>query len=93
MIKTANGRVLEQLQGPVSSALNKEAARKLIGLKANRKAQARVAKLARKCNEGELTPDELAEYETYVLAGEVIAILQDKARLLLARRQGNLSAQ
>ena len=86
MTKTANGRVLQRLLEPVSSSLNEEAARKLIGLKADRKAQARVAELARKCNEGELTPEERDEYETYVLAGEFIAILQAQARILLARR-------
>ncbi|OAI46734.1 hypothetical protein AYO44_10845 [Planctomycetaceae bacterium SCGC AG-212-F19] len=86
MSKSTNGRILERLLEPVSSSLNEEAARKLIGLKADRKAQARVADLARKCNEGELTADERAEYETYVLAGEFIAILQAQARILMARR-------
>ncbi len=86
MTKTADGQVLQGLLEPVSKALNEEAARKLIRLKANRKAQARVDDLARKCNEGELTPEERAEYETYVMAGEFIAILQAQARLLLARR-------
>ncbi len=84
-MKKANGRVLARLLDPVSSSLNEEAARKLIGLKADAKAQARMKVLARKCNEGELTPDERAEYETYVFAGDFIAILQAKARLLLAR--------
>jgi hypothetical protein len=86
MIKTANGRVLERLLEPVSSSLNDAAARKLIGLKADRQARARVALLARKCNEGDLTAAERDEYETYVMAGEFIAVLQAKARLLLARR-------
>lgn len=86
MNKTSNGRVLDRLLEPVSSSLNEEAARKLIGLKADRQARARVAKLARKCNEGGLTADEREEYEMYVLAGEFVAILQAKARLVLARR-------
>jgi hypothetical protein len=86
MSKITNGRVLERILDPVSSSLNDEAARKLIGLKVDRKVQARVAKLARKCNEGELTQDERAEYETYVMASEFLAILQAKARLLLSRR-------
>jgi hypothetical protein len=59
----------------------------LVGLKADRKTRARVADLARKCNEGALTPGERNEYETYVLAGEFIAILQAQARLLLAGRE------
>ena len=41
--------------------------------------------LAAKCNEGSLTPAERDEYEAYVQAGEMIAILQAKARLHLKR--------
>jgi hypothetical protein len=87
MNKNTNGHVLDRLLDPVSSSLNEAAARKLIGLKADRKAQRRVDELARKCNEGELTPEERNEYETYVIAGELIAILQAKARLVLASRR------
>src|SRR6516162_7227786 len=86
MSKTGNGRVLERLLEPVSSSLNDEAARKLVRLRADRKARARVAVLARKCNEGALTREEREEYVMYVLAGEFVAILQAKARILLARR-------
>jgi len=86
MSRTTNSRFLERIIEPVSSSLNDEAARKLIGLKADRKARARVAKLAEKCNEGELTRAERREYEMYVLAGHLVGILQAKARILLARR-------
>ncbi len=75
-------RILE----PVSSSLNEAAARKLIGVKADRKTQARMAKLAEKCTEGDLTAQERREYELHVMAGHVVAILQAKARVLLARR-------
>lgn len=85
-MKTANGRILERLLDPVCSSLNEDAARKLVGLKADAEARARVGELARKCNEGELTPEERTEYEGYVLAGEVVAVLQAKARILLSRR-------
>jgi hypothetical protein len=43
-------------------------------------AQARIDKLARKCNEGKLTDAERSEYETYVYVIDFIAILQAKAR-------------
>jgi len=86
-MKRANGRILERLLDPISAALNEEAARKLIGIKVDAKTRARVAKLARKCNEGELTSEERADYEMYVLAGDFIAILQAKARLLLSRHR------
>jgi hypothetical protein len=85
-MRKVNGQLLGRLLDPVTAALNEDAARRLIGLKADRKAQARVSVLARKCNEGDLTPAERAEYETYVLAGEVLAVLQAQARLRLARR-------
>ncbi len=84
-MKPANGRILERLLDPVCSSLNDEAAHKFIGLRADADAAARVDELARKCNEGDLTPEERAEYESYVLAGEVIAVLQAKARLVLSR--------
>jgi hypothetical protein len=77
--------VLERLLEPVSRSLNVEAARKLVRLKADAKTQARVDELARKCNEGELSAKERLEYERYVSAGTLIAILQAKARLLLAK--------
>jgi hypothetical protein len=76
------GRMLE----PVSRSLNADAARKLIRLKADAKTQARVDELAQKCNEEELTPDERAEYERLVMVGNIIAILQAKARLILSKQ-------
>ena len=87
MNRKANGILLDRILEPVSSSLNEEAAHKLIGLRADRKTQARVAKLARKCNEGELTTQERREYEMYVLAGHFLAILQAKARLFLASHE------
>ena len=78
--------VLKRLLAPVSRSLNVEAARKLVRLKADAKTQARVDELARKCNEDELTSQERAEYERYVTAGNLVAILQAKARLLLAKK-------
>lgn len=74
--------VLERLLEPVTSSLNVEAARALLRLKADAKTQARIDKLAHKCNEGELSPLERAEYERYVTAGNLIAVLKAKARIL-----------
>jgi len=81
-----SGSLLQRVLEPVCSSLNEEAAQKLLHLKADRKTQARVAKLAEKCNEGELTPEERHEYEMYIMANHFIAILQAKARILLARK-------
>ncbi len=86
MRKTATTGVLVDLLAPVDSALNDEAARKLIGLRANRKVQARVGRLACKCNDGELTADERSEYEAFVAVGDFVAILQALARRRLRER-------
>ena len=87
-MKRRNGStaLLERLLEPVSRSLNAEAAKELVKLKADARTQARVDELARKCNEGELTPAERDEYERYVTAGNLIAILQAKARLLLTKK-------
>ncbi|HUY35557.1 MAG TPA: hypothetical protein VMV69_22630 [Pirellulales bacterium] len=86
MQNKAASRVIERLLEPVCSSLNDEAARKLIGLTADREAQSRIAELAGKCNEGELTETERDEYASYVMAGDVVALLQARTRLLLAHR-------
>ena len=44
------------------------------------------AKLAGKCNEGRLTPEERREYEMYLMANHFVAILKAEARILLDRK-------
>ena len=86
MKRNGNGLLLDRILEPVSASLNDEAAHKLLALKADGKTQARVTKLAEKCNEGDLTSSERHEYEMYVMANHFIAILKAKARVLLARK-------
>src|SRR5579859_5170690 len=86
MKKNGNGLLLDRILEPVSSSLNEEAAQKLLTLKADRETQARVSKLADKCTEDELTPEERHEYEQYLMANHFIAVLKAKARILLARK-------
>jgi hypothetical protein len=76
---------LDRILDPVGRALNAEAARNLVGLRLDGKTQAHIDRLAHKCNEGKLSPKERLEYETYVSAIDFVAILQAKARALLAR--------
>ena len=46
--------------------------------------QGRIEELADKCTEGSLTPEERDEYEAMIRVGNFVAILQAKARRLLA---------
>lgn len=81
---TAVSNILDRLLEPVGRSLSDEAARALIGLRADAVTQARVGELATKCNEGTLSADERTEYEACVMAAQVVAILQAKARARLA---------
>jgi hypothetical protein len=47
--------------------------------------QLRIDDLAEKCNQGTITPEETAEYDAYIRAMDVVAVLQKKARSLLAQ--------
>ena len=73
-------RVLDRLLDPVGRCLSQRSARELAGLRGDEEAQDRVRKLAEKCNEGTLSAEERAEYEAYVMAANIVAILQAKAR-------------
>jgi hypothetical protein len=76
---------LDRILEPVGRALNAEAARNLVELRLDAKTQSHLDRLASKCNEGKLTANERSEYESYVLAIDLVAILQAKARARLAR--------
>jgi len=84
-MKTLDTNVLDRLFDPLDDILTREVARKLVTYRFDRKAQARIDKLARKCNEGQLSVDERREYESYVQVIDFISILQAKSRALLKR--------
>ena len=72
--------VLDRLVDPLGECLMPESARRILGLKADRKLQARVNHLARCSGAGTITPAEQAEYGEYVSYGTFVAILKSKAR-------------
>ena len=88
MSSAAATHVLDRLFDPVSRCFDDEGARALVALRADPGAQSRIGELAAKCNEGSLTPAERDEYDAYVQTGEMIAILQAKARLHFKRATG-----
>jgi hypothetical protein len=73
---------------PLSECLTPESAKRLLKLRADPQLQAMVNQLAEKCNEGTLTPQEQAEYASYVSFGTFVALLKSKARQLLAKSPG-----
>ncbi len=84
MIQAPSPSLLDQLLSPVGRAMNPAFARELVELRASPEIQARIDELAEKCNEGQLSDEERAEYEDYIQAIHLIGILQKKARKVLA---------
>jgi hypothetical protein len=76
--------LLDRLLDPVGRALSPEAARQLVALRADADAQARMDDLADLANEGQLSAEQRAEYESLVATANVIAVLQAKARAVLS---------
>jgi hypothetical protein len=76
--------LLDRMLDPVGRSLTPEVARQLVDLRADPVVQQRVDELADRCTGGTLSADERAEYEAYVAAATLIAVLQSKARAVLA---------
>lgn len=74
--KNVLGRMLE----PVARCFTPSVAKKIAELRADAELEARMQELSAKANEGELSDAEQSEYEAYIEAGDIIALLQAKAR-------------
>lgn len=83
-----NTPVVDRLVTPLGECLTPESARRLLALKPDPDLQARVDEMATRHTEGQLSPEETAEYGRYVSYATFIAILKSKARQLLATPHG-----
>ena len=77
--------ILDRVLDPCIEGLTPQAARKIADFRADAETQARVGELAAKADIGELSDDERAEYQDYVEAFDLVAILKSKARSVLAK--------
>ncbi len=84
----ATASTLDRLLDPVTACLTPQVARKIVELRLDPELTARIEWLAERANEGTLTPEEDAEYKDYVDGGDLIALLQVKARRLLLLAAG-----
>lgn len=78
-------QALDRVFSPVARCFTPSVAKKIVGLRSDPDLSARLEVLSEKANEGALTPNERAEYESYVRGIDLIAILQSKARRFLAQ--------
>jgi hypothetical protein len=76
--------LLDRILDPLAQCLTPEAARQLVDLRADTAAQHRMDELAELSNAGQLSAEERAEYEAYISAANLLAIVQAKARRALS---------
>ena len=84
-MKTSNHVTLDRLVGAFTECLTAESAQRLLAMKADRRLQQHINRLAKKCAAGTLTPEERQAYESYVSFGTFVALIKSKARLILNR--------
>ena len=84
---TQNRNVLDRLLNPVRDVLTPEVAQAIANLRADETTQARLDDLAERHHEGQLSAEELTEYQDLVSGINLISVLQAKARSVLKTRQ------
>ena len=75
--------LIDELVDPLGQCLTPEVARRIVELRASDNLEQRIQRLGQKCNDGELTAQEKADYETIVRFIKFVSTLQSKARALL----------
>ncbi|HEY5866059.1 MAG TPA: hypothetical protein VI542_11035 [Candidatus Tectomicrobia bacterium] len=74
---------LAKILDPVAACFTPEVAQRIVALRVDPAVHARITLLAEKCNEGTIAPEEMTEYEAYIHAMDVVAVLQKQAKALL----------
>ena len=88
MITQPSATLLDELLDPVGRCLTPEVARRIVRLRASPALDARIQELGRKCNEGQLSEREQADYETLARFVKFVSVLQSKARTILCESTG-----
>jgi hypothetical protein len=82
--KATATELLGRVIAPLGRCLTPAAAKEIVSLQGDEKARRHIERLAAKCDAGRLTPEERAEYQLFVEVGDLVALLQAKARRYLA---------
>jgi hypothetical protein len=85
MKRTEPSIPLHKLLQSLGNCFTDESAHRILALKADRKTQRTVDRLAEKKRESCITPEEDQEYSQYVTYGTFVAILKSMARQHLSR--------
>lgn len=79
----ASASALDRFLDPVTSCFTPQVAERIAELRLDSDLLARIELLAQKANEGCLTQAEDEEYKDYIEGGDLLALLQAKARRFL----------
>jgi hypothetical protein len=84
MSSVIDNSAFDRATQPIFGILTTEQVHQIADYHADEQLQTRIAQLAEKANEGELSDDERAEYEGYAHANRFVAVLQAQARRRLS---------
>jgi hypothetical protein len=84
-LDATEGAIFARLWESHEDGLTPELAQHILKLKFPERDQARMHELATRNQDGELSAAELREFDNYIKVGDLIAILQSKARQRLKR--------
>lgn len=73
----------DQFLDPTTGCLTPQVAQRIVDWRPDPELQAHIQKLGEKANSGTLSPDEEFEYQQLIEDGDLIALLQAKARRIL----------
>jgi hypothetical protein len=71
---------------PVTACFTPQVAQRIVELRLDPELSSRIESLAQRANEGVLSPEEEDEYKDYIDGGDMIALLQAKARRFLQQQ-------
>ncbi len=77
--------LLERIFEPVGDVLTPVAAKRIVNWRVDEETQRRIDELADKCNDGTQSSEEAAEYDRYLSAFDIMAVLQSKSRVVLEK--------
>jgi hypothetical protein len=83
--RISDALILSRVLTNGESGLTPEVARYLLSVSFTEEDKARMHELAVKNRAGNISPQELDELDSYIKAGDILAILQSKARLILKK--------
>lgn len=75
----------DQFLDPSTGCLTPQVAQRIVDWRPSPQLQDRIQELGRKADAGTLSPDEDGEYQQLIEDGDLIALLQTKARRILSQ--------